>query len=203
MEITHRIVEVSCSLFLKRGIRGLTMGDLARELGISKRTLYEHFNNKEQLLLACLDFWEEEKQRVDKEIASSSSNPVDVVHKHFQYAGRVLPNVHSSFFDDLKRHYSGLWRSRCRLLEQVRTNQVTHFFESGIREGYFRPELNHEIAAKLFFAQVEVLHDNEVFAPEKFSKADVILEILIIFLRGICTEKGIIEINRLFYQTNP
>lgn len=203
MEITNRIVEVSSSLFLKRGIRGLTMGDLAKELGISKRTLYEHFENKEQLLEACLDFWEVENQRVDNEIASSSSNPVEVVHKHFQYAVRVLPNVHSNFFVDLKRHYSGLWRSRYRLLEQVRTNQVAHFFAFGISEGYFRPEMNQEIAAKLFFAQVEVLHDNEVFAPERFSKADVILEILIIFLRGICTDKGIVEINRLFYQTNP
>ena len=200
MDIKERIVEVSAGMFLRKGIRSLTMSDLAKELGISKRTLYEHFENKEQLLEACLDFWKCEKQRFDEEVNNQGFNPVEIVHKHFQHAVSVLANVHSSFFDDLRKNYAGLWRSRYHQMEQERLNQIIHFFEFGKKEEFFRPEIQAEIAAKLFFAQVALLHDNIAFAPERFSKADVFSEIIIIFLRGICTEKGINEINRLFIK---
>jgi len=202
MEIKDRIIEVSSALFIKTGIKALTMGEIAKEMGISKRTLYEHYANKESLLKACLEFWEKENDRVEKEINESSTNPVDLVHKHFEYAVAILLNVNPAFFGDLKKHYSALWKCQYKEMQQKRNNLIIQFFDFGIQEGYFRPSVQREIAAKLFYAQVELLHDNNVFAPNMFSKADVFAEIIVIFLRGICTEKGLNEVNRLFKNSN-
>ncbi|HSV89400.1 MAG TPA: TetR/AcrR family transcriptional regulator [Bacteroidales bacterium] len=202
MSVKERIIEVSSSLFIMHGIRALTMGEIAKALGISKRTIYEHFETKEQLLEGCLDYWEMENKRIEKEIHDSSANPVEVVHKHFRHAVMFLANIHGSFFTDLKKHHSRLWRNRYKCMEHQKLSNITEFFESGVKDGYFRKDSKHEIAAKLFFAQVDVLHDNNVFPPDQFSKTDVFREIIVVFLRGICTEKGMKETERLFNNQN-
>jgi AcrR family transcriptional regulator len=202
MSIKERIVEESASMFLKHGIKALTMGDIAKALGISKRTLYEHFDTKEHLLEGCLEFWEKENQRIETEINDSSANPVEVVHKHFRKSVMLLASIHTSFFTDLKKYHSLLWRNRYKCMEHQKLNHMVEFFELGIKDGYFRTDLKPEIATKLFFAQVEVLHDDNVFPASGFSKTDVFREIIVIFMRGICTEKGIKEIERHFNNPN-
>jgi len=202
MTIKERIVEVSASLFLQHGIKALTMGDIARALGISKRTLYEHFDTKEHLLEGCLEFWDLENQRIEKEIYESSSNPVEVMHKHFRNAAKLLANTHVSFFGDLKKYHSGVWKNRYKCMEHQKLNHIVEFFELGMKDGYFRTDIKPEIASRLFFALVDVLHDNNVFPVNQFSKTDVFREFIVVFLRGICTEKGVLETERLFNNSN-
>jgi TetR/AcrR family transcriptional regulator, cholesterol catabolism regulator len=202
MDIRTRVIEGAADLFLKQGIRALTMNEIAQSLGISKRTLYEHFSNKEDLLSGCLDFWNQESCRMTEEIKAVSTNPLELIHKHFREAVIRLGSVHPNLVSDIRKYHPALWKRQYQEIQKNRLTFTSEFLEQGIRDGFFRPDFNIEITAKLLFAQVDLLYDTELFPENRFSKADVFREIIFGFIRGICTEKGLKEMERIFETTN-
>jgi len=202
MDTRTRIIEESAALFMKQGIRGLTMSEIAQSMGISKRTLYEHFSNKEELLAACMDFWHQDSCRMYESIKETAPNPLEVIHQHFKQTVIVLGQVHPNLISDIRKYHPAIWQKQYQLMQETRHSFTIEFLEQGKEQGFFRKEINNEIASRLLYAQVDHLHDSELFPPQRFSRADVFREIIFVFLRGICSEKGIKEMERIFETPN-
>lgn len=198
MEPRTRIIEETASLFLKQGVRGITMSEIARSMGISKRTLYEHFANKEQLLAACMDFWHEESCRMYEKVKASDANPMEVIHQQFRQAVIALAQIHPSLMSDIRKYHPVVWKKQYKQMHENRLAFTIAFIEMVKMQGFFRLEQNSEITTRLLFAQVDLLHDTELFPPTRFSKADIFREIIFGFIRGISTEKGLKEMERIF-----
>ncbi len=198
MDSRTRIIEETASLFLKQGIRGITMSEIARSMGISKRTLYEHFSNKEQLLAACMDYWHEDSCRMYEKVKDSDANPMEVIHHQFRQAVIALGQIHPSLVSDIRKHHPLIWKKQYKQMQENRLAFTIEFFEKGKKQGFFRAEHNSDITTRLLFAQVDLLHDSDLFPPTRFSKADIFREIIFGFIRGISTEKGLKEMEKNF-----
>ena len=183
--VKQRIIEEASELFGRSGVKSITMDDLARHLGISKRTIYENFKGKENLLIACIDALHEEHEKKKKKIFLDADNVVDAIlmllQKNEQWHFNMMNDVKKYYPQVYKEHLSRFHIDKCKNMEQ--------WVQRGIKEGMFRDDLNSEIIAHFFCRQGEnVVIDKDL---SRFPISDIIENIAITFLRGICTAKGI------------
>ncbi|HQU52329.1 MAG TPA: TetR/AcrR family transcriptional regulator, partial [Saprospiraceae bacterium] len=106
MELKQRIINNARTLFLKRGIKGVTMDNLARHLGISKKTLYQHFDNKEHLIGILLQSHLNEETRIIRDILVKSTDAIDEFLKIGTYVLNILRELPSEILFDLQKYYS-------------------------------------------------------------------------------------------------
>ena len=201
MELKERIIMQASALFFRNGLRAVTMNEVAEDLGISKRTLYEHFTNKEELLVACIQWQHQDNLQKRAELKEESVNPVDFIHRHFRYTVMYIKEVHPNLANEMKKLHPAIWNEQVVPLEKERDEFTMKLVKEGVEQGYFLEETDPEIATKLLYAHVDMMMDTTVFPPERFSRADLFRYIITGFLRSMATQKGLKEIDMLFYQS--
>ena len=191
-ELREKIIETATTLFSRQGIRSVTMDDIAMTFGISKRTLYEVFADKETLLMECIRRGREENMEYVRQVAEASSNVLEVLLKHFL---RSIENYHATnkrFFEDIKKYP--------RAYEQVMAGDrcfseaAIDFFKAGVDQGLFRDDVNFHILGILLHEQLNLLMDSELC--ETYPFLEVYESIMFTFLRGISTPEGAAELER-------
>lgn len=200
MEQKKRIISRASELFFKNGIRSVTMNDVAEALGISKRTLYENFPNKEELLEQCIDYHYHITIEKREELERQAQNPVDIMHRHFRHTVLRLNEYHPNFANELKKLHPDIWNRQILDMIKEREAYTTQLLSDGIKQGYFRKETNPAIASKLLYANVDMMSDPVAFPPDRFPRAELFRHIITGFLRSLATEKGFKEIENLFYN---
>lgn len=196
MELKERIVENASELFFRNGIRSMTMSDIANGLGISKRTLYEVFRDKEELLEECLNYYHAKADREIEALTRNSDNVIDTMirlyaRNFFQMleAGKLLIN-------DLKKYYSHLYRK----IEKKRNDDVCTFiplFEKGVAQGLIRDDVNFEVMLWLLKIQFDAVLNGNTIPAGKYSTHQFLQAIIQNFLRGIATPLGNERIDQL------
>ncbi len=200
MSAKERIVGEATELFFRKGIRAVTMNDVSEALGISKRTLYEHFSNKEELLRQCISrHYHTHRKQIEK-LEEEAGNPVDIMHRHFRYHVIRINDYHPDFLNELQKLHPNIWHTLIADLIEDREKYTTELITEGIRQGYFREDIYPAIAARLLFAHVDLLSDTDTFPLDRIPRADLFRQILTGFLRGLSTEKGFKEVETLFYN---
>lgn len=196
MEIKDKIVSGSSKLFFKYGIRNITMDAIAGDLGISKRTIYDNFKDKDELLKYCFEANTLKQNKVVDEILNNSENLIEALIKIIKHNVNNLKLVNPIFFFDIKKYYSKLFELKIKKNNEKNINRITDILNKGIREKIFRSEINVEIVALLILEQYKLLGNQEIFPDTKFSKAEVFENISINFIRGIATEKGLLLVEK-------
>ncbi len=191
MENRERILAKAEELFMRYGIRSITMDDIARELAISKKTIYQYFQDKDALVEKVADrHFQQDEQQICK-ISEHTENAIDEVILMSQHLKNRLKGVNPSVFFDLQRYHPktwALWQAHKRnfIIAQVRKN-----LEQGISEGLYRQDLNVEALAILRVTEVEMAFDIQLFPPNKFDLVSLQMTFLEHFIRGIVTPKGL------------
>ena len=197
MNLKERIIENASSLFFRKGVKSMTMSDIANELGISKRTLYEVFRDKEDLLENCI---RSHIKRTDKAIQTLSDNSEDVIDALMRmYAWNLneMRTVNRWVMSDLKKYHS-------KLYEIVEEKQKENAFmllpllNKGVEQGLIRNDINFEIILWLVKSQFNALLNDDYFPVEKFSVNEFIQAIIINFIRGIATPSGSKKVDIIF-----
>jgi TetR/AcrR family transcriptional regulator, cholesterol catabolism regulator len=196
MEIKDKITSGALKMFTKYGIRSITMDMIAEQLGISKRTIYETFKDKDELLKCCLDTAIIEQMTISDEIMKSSENIVEAMIKIVKHNVHILKSVNPLFFYDVKKYYTEISKLTIEKNDKKYVSEIVELLNRGIKEKLFRNGINVEIVAILLNEQFRMLSDPEVFPEEKFSKAAVFENIVINFMRGIATVKGLSLIEK-------
>ena len=146
-DLQHRVVEKAMSLFKERGIKAVKMDDIAASLSISKRTLYELYENKEQLLLEGISLQISSNHSNLEHFAQTASNEMEIVIYVIKRKLEELGSVNPLFFSDLNKYDHAL-----RFLQQSREQnrkQTMLFINKGIEHGYFMSDLNYDIISKI------------------------------------------------------
>ena len=169
-ELRERIIVKATEAFTANGIKCITMDDVAAALGISKRTLYEVFADKETLLRECILCIQQERDRYLQEIFERSDNVLEVIR----------------FFEDIKK-YPRVYEMMQNRREMDSANTIS-FFKSGVEQGIFRSDVNFAIVNMLVREQFDVLLNTEICNEYPF--IDVYESIMFTYIRGISTEKG-------------
>ena len=185
------IIVKSHNLFMKYGIKSVTMDDVARELGISKKTLYLHVKDKNDLVEKMFEFEKDCAHKKFEFLESNDFNAIDQLFEADKMFLMLLKDHNPAAFYDLKKYYPVIYTK----LTQIRRTRISDFFRGniakGISEGLYRPELNGEIIAKLHVSRIEGVIDGDVLTVEEFTSGKWIKELLSYHIRGLATPKGI------------
>lgn len=171
--------------FKTHGIKCITMDDIAASMGISKRTLYEVFANKEMLLEDCIRKERQETNEYIRTILGQSAHVLEVLLKLYLRSIEKFHTTHKSFFEDIKKYPKAY-----ELLKNDKNRdsaEVVNFFKEGVKQGIFRDDINFAIVNLLVHEQLDLLINSNIC--EKYSFLDVYESIMFTYLRGISTEK--------------
>ncbi|MBR1557340.1 MAG: helix-turn-helix transcriptional regulator [Prevotella sp.] len=180
-------------LFAQHGIRAVKMDDVASSLTISKRTLYELYDNKEFLLLEGMRFYHCQRREHIEQIVSECDNVMEIMLRLYKMKVDEFRQTNPAFYTDIKRYPSVLQYLKH---ENVKSrSKFLLFINRGISEGYFRPELNYELTGRLFDAMGRYFMENQLYRD--YSIEDIFQSFIFISLRGLCTEKGITALDEM------
>lgn len=196
MDARDCIIDGAEKLFRKNGLKSVTMDELARSLGMSKRTIYENFKDKDELIQSCLLKFSTDGLARRNKILDSNSNVYEVMYQFAQLQHQELSGVNPVLFDDLRKYYSDLLaKSKSKSLDN-NLKLLERLFKTGIDGQFFNSSsFNVEVASRLIYNSIEFaidLIDNHKYAPY-----EVYRTIFYPFFRGISTEKGISELDKV------
>ncbi len=191
MSIKERVLAQAAEMFVKSGIRAITMDDISRETGVSKRTIYENFKDKDELLRSCLIYMDSIHEKETDEFILGAQNTIDLVLTFLKHGINAISRINTLFFVDLKRYHYRIWKETYLINYEKNLSRSYTILKKGINEGLFRKEIDVEIVAKLLHEQIRIMSDEQIFPSDRYPKTIVFEHILINFLRGIATSKGL------------
>jgi len=197
MEIRSRIIEGAAELFRTYGIRSVTMDNLASHLGISKRTIYEVFSDKDEMVTGVLRWMAERQKELLEKILNESENSIVVIFRMLEINRDYFQGMSQAFQADLKKfHHDVLMKKNNKSeMPDFRNNQ--QIIERGIKEKLFRKEINSDIVNRCLYSLGRSIMDGELYPYEEFPRNEVMKNIFINYLRGISTIEGLALISKL------
>lgn len=190
MEIKNRIIRESENLFIKFGIRCISMDDICQKLGISKKTLYQVVADKEDLVKKVIQHHIAEERTAFKRITDNSENAMDEMFKITQYVLQLLKKMNPATKLDLEKHYREQYLMFKKNQFDFIYNTIKNNLEKGIKDGIYRNDLDTDIIAKLYMTKALIMIDDELFPDEKYDKTKVFVEHMIYHLKGVISDKG-------------
>lgn len=198
MELKERIIEKTGDLFRQYGVKNVSMNEIASSLGVSKRTVYENFEDKEDILLSVISWFERNRKKKLDSFFAQCNNAVEVFIKIIENYGDV-PDINVKFFEDIQKYYPRAANQIKRYL-YLNNIRLRDFLKRGIEEGYIRKDLNVDVVA--FLAEDSRFTYIRASYLEKppFSFKELFYTMMINFVRGIMTGKGIEIIDAYLEQ---
>ncbi len=190
--LRQRILNTAMSLFKEKGIRAVRMDDIATKMAISKRTLYEIYSNKEDLLYECIKDENETLTRKIAEYANTAENEMAVVAYFIKLRLKDLGSINPLFFTEMEKYERILAFFKKNSEKQAAHSQ--EFMRKGIEHGFFQSDLNYDIINRMGEAAMDYVMRNRLY--EKYKLDEIFHTFVIVFLRGCCTEKGLGFLDR-------
>lgn len=189
--LRERIIDTAVVAFSAHGIKSITMDDIATSLGISKRTLYEVFADKESLLEECILKEQNETEEFIRSVLGNSKNVLEVLLKFYQRSIEKFHSTNKRFFEDIKKYPKAYELMRNHRNQD--SEESIRFFMDGVRQGIFRDDVNFALVNMLVREQLNLLLNTDIC--KQYSFLEVYESIMFTYLRGISTEKGARELE--------
>ncbi len=190
MDTKNKIIIHSMELFMKLGIRSVSIDDICRGLGISKKTIYVHFKNKRELVNEVIHFHIQKEIDDLNLISENSKNAIDEMIGIAKYVLEFLRNMSPTILYDLKKYYSASWKiveqKHMAYIESVISNNL----KNGKSEGYYREAIDEEIVAKLYVSKSMAVVDEKIFSSKAYKRFKLYEELIIYHMYGIVSDKG-------------
>lgn len=185
-----KILLGALELFLKYGIRSVSMDDIARHLSISKKTIYQYFVDKDDIVTqSTLNHMHHTKASFDN-LTSVSKNALDELMKIQMFMRKNMQDMNPSLLFDLKKYHNKAWSAWSDHKNKDIRESVVRNLKQGMEEGLYRNNLNPEILATLRIESIQWLYDGQIVPTEKFKMVDIQTQMLDHFMYGLLTEKG-------------
>lgn len=198
----EKIILKSTDLFLNLGFKSVTMDDIANEMGISKKTIYQHFQNKTKLVEAtALNVFENISHGIDC-ICELNKNPIDEVYEIKRFVMLHLKDEKSSPQYQLQKYYPKIYATLKTKQFEKMLGCVTQNLERGLAQGLYRDTIDTDFVARLYFNSMVSLKDQQIFPRENFSMPMLMNNYIEYHLRGICSEKGLKQLTQLHTNLN-
>ena len=196
--IKEKVAHVAADAFMKKGIKNVKMDDIAAELSISKRTLYEIFSDKEELLLEVVKLHREEMRKYMTGVAAKAENVLEIIMSFYIRSTEDFQTTNILFFEDIKKY-----PRVTKFLEDGRRENVAStiaFYRKGVEQGIFRDEVNYDIVQEMIHGQMDSLMHSETC--QMYSMIEIFKTVVFMHLRGISTEKGLKMVDEFLERMN-
>lgn len=201
MDIRTRIITEAGKLFFARGIKSVTMDDIASSTGISKKTIYEHFANKRALLAEWFDVHFATNDALLEKKICTFTNPIEMLLLAFDKLSLESRRSHIQFMLDTEKYYPDIYQQKIESRQEMIASKFATFIDDGKRDGYFLPEAPTYVLAVLSHELMRILGSEKLFPLEKYKNIDVFKDTFLMLMRGIVTDKGRKLIDDAINQT--
>lgn len=187
----QRILKTAMTAFAEKGIKAVKMDDVAAQLSISKRTLYEIFQNKEQLLYEGVRLYHQQKKQQMELIGLTSKNVMEIILRVYKMKVQEFKMTNPVFYSDLSKY--PLVLDYLNNENQKVHSKYVQFMERGVKEGYFRKDVDYNLTSRMFDALEKFIMREELY--KAYSIEDIFKYIVFVSLRGLCTRKGVMTLE--------
>ena len=190
MEVKDRILVEAGLLFGKYGIKSMTMDALAEELGISKRTIYERFRDKDTLLKEVILYYKEQTKKQANELIDQSDNAIEAIFRIIRMTIDQMTRMSPAFLHDIKKYHPRVFMELAEPGEFRDLSVTRRLLETGIEQGVFRNDFNIEIVNRTLHVLFDLFGHDSLMVEAGFDRRDMLENVLVPYFRGISTEKG-------------
>ena len=190
-EKIDRILSESLRLFMKNGIRSISMDDIAKELGMSKKTIYQYVANKTELVEMVLDFMREKESNVCIDGDITKMNAIDVLLAVSRNVSRHMKDLNPINAYELQKYYPSIYREFILKKRDHVYTTLKQNFEQGIAEGIYRNDLDIDLVARLYIQKLVDVHDPEFLSSVNFGFEKVFQVMFDNHIRGIANAEGL------------
>jgi AcrR family transcriptional regulator len=190
MSQIERIILGAEELFLKAGIKSITMDDVAKHLGMSKKTIYQFFKDKNELVVALVKKKLQEDEDQMSAIISQSANVIEEMINMMKCSEEIFSRINPIVIHDMQKYHPDAWKQFQNFKSGVLVHTLQELLTKGIKQGYIRPDIDVKIIAMMRVAQVEMGFNTTVFPVAEFNTWKVQQQFMEHFNYGICTLKG-------------
>ncbi len=190
MEPQEKILKVSLELFFKYGIKRVTMDDIAKELGMSKKTIYQFYKEKDDLVNQLCEIEMAKQEKIFEEVTSKSMDPIHEIILISNNLKEMLHHINPIFFLDLQKFHPNAFNQIQKFKDNCAYKDIIRNIRNGKEQGYYQKEVDEDFVARYRMAQLDMLMFGNYFAFDKISFTQAHQLLLDMFVYGICTLKG-------------
>lgn len=190
METQERIVNKAHELFMRYGIRSVSMNEIAAHLGISKKTIYQFYEDKEALVEGVVAIELNKSESLCITQNDSSRNAVHEIFLAMDMTQEMFQHLNPSVLNDLEKYHPAAFKKFSEYKNTYLYDILIKNIERGKKEELYRPELNSDVIVKFRIASIFLLFNTEIFPQNKYKMSRVLEEITDHFLHGLVTPKG-------------
>jgi len=187
-------------MFMRYGIRSISMDEIASQLGISKKTIYHFFTDKDALVEAVIHIELNESEEECYQHREKSENPVHEIFVATDMILEILKVMNPTLLFDLQKYHPSSFKKINDHKNKFLYKLIRENLDKGVAEGYYRPEINTEILTRFRIASIFLTFNPELLPPGKHTAADLVKEITMNFLHGLVTPKGLKLIQKYTQQ---
>jgi len=185
------IIEKVSELFMKYGIKSVSMDDISSQLGISKKTLYQYFKDKADLIYKVVMNYNCEHDKGMTEILQSKLNAIEILLLVSKHTLDMLKSLHPPLLFDLRKYYPEITKELIVGKKSDVFNKIKNNLLKGIEEGLYRNDLNPDIIASLYIKRLDDVFFEKDFYAQDYPQHEVFKQLFIYHLRGIVSSKGL------------
>jgi len=184
------IIEGGEELFLKAGIKSVTMDDIAKHLGISKKTIYHFFKDKNELVIALVKKKLKEDEEQMEEIISKSTNVIEEMINMMKCSEDIMSRINPVVIHDMQKYHPDAWKEFQNFKSEVLVCTMAQLLEKGIEQGYIRADIDVKVMSLMRVHQLELGFNPAVFPIAEYNTWSVQQQFQEHFNYGVCTLKG-------------
>ena len=192
-ELKKKIIDYAMPEFYQRGIKAVKMDEISQGLHVSKRTVYEIFGDKEELLLAGMrQQREEQRQAMEKFLGAGEHNVIDVLCFFYKQELKKSENVGALFFEEM--HKMPRIMEFLQSAHDAQYENSLRFFEAGVQEGLFRSDMDYRLFLEIAHISMEEIMHKQLY--KQHAMQDIFNNFFWVMIRGFCTERGLCLLNK-------
>ncbi len=190
MTIEEKILRGAQELVFRYGIKSITMDDIAKHLGMSKKTIYQHYSDKDELILKLVEFLLGHNSDQMDCIVDHSKDPIHEIIETMKMMSSTFSKMNPILFHDMMKYYPESYQK----FREFKENRILKMIENNLKQGQslnlYRTDINIKILARLILEEIDLALNFEAYPLDKYNIADVQVQLLDHFLHGVCTLKG-------------
>lgn len=190
MTIRESIIATSHDLFGRFGIKSITMDDIAKQLSISKKTIYQYFKDKNDLVISVSRVHLDQERQEIIDIKNQTSNAIETLIEESLCMREKMSDLNPSLVYDLQKYHPQAWNLYLESKSEVYVKSLQDTLENGISQGIFRADIDPHMLAVLRVEQMEMVFSNKAYPRTHYNINQVLIQLFDHFLHGLVSDKG-------------
>jgi AcrR family transcriptional regulator len=197
MEVKERILKAAEDLFMQYGFRSISMDDIARHISVSKKTIYQFFEDKDEIVnITVRRHFDKEREVCNHQVFINAENAVDELMLVSKFVKANAMNINPAIIFDLQKYHPAAWQIFMEFKQDFILQHILRNLRKGVEEGLYRADIDVEVMARLRLEEVQLGFDHTLFPPAQFDFYQTQMQMLEHFIRGIVTDKGLALYNQ-------